>query len=275
MVASSGSVSTAAVLACIYLYAQLQSGGGYIAQQGAGTRGPTRRQRSFRSWLASSALARRSWRFHMRDGSRVRSRIVDGGALLSVHVDGDYDVPGVNWSAAHTIVDIGAHVGSFTVWAALRSPKAQLLAVEPNPETFELLARNIRGNGLDDRVRAVNSALGAEEGIGSLELITHSLGTRLARTGSGQVRVRVQTMPGLLAEAGMEHVDVLKIDCEGMEYAVLEAMGPEGLRPIQVLACEYHPQPQHEVEELDALLRSAGFTVQRPNSQLGVLWATR
>ncbi len=211
----------------------------------------------------------------MRDGSRVRSRIVDGGALLSVHVDRDYEVPGVDWSAAETIVDIGAHVGSFTVWAALRSPKARLLAVEPNPETFELLAGNIRGNGLDDRVCAVKAALGAAEGIGSLELMAHSLGTRLARTGDGQVSVRVQTMPGLLAEAGMERVDVLKIDCEGMEYAVLEAMGPEGLRPIQVLACEYHPEPQHQVEELDVLLRSAGFRVRRPDAPLGVLWATR
>jgi FkbM family methyltransferase len=176
---------------------------------------------------------------------------------------------------ARAIVDIGAHVGSFAVWAAQRSPKARILAVEPNPETFELLTQNIRHNRLDDRVCAVNAAVGVAAGTGSLELVAHSLGTRLAANGNGEVSVRVQTMPGLLAEAGFKQVDALKIDCEGMEYAVLEAMGPEGLRPIQTLACEYHPQPGRQVENLDALLRSAGFTVQRPEALLGVLWATR
>lgn len=214
-------------------------------------------------------------RFHMRDGSSVRSRIVDAGALLSVHVDRDYDAPGTDWSMARAIVDIGAHVGSFAVWAAQRSPKARLLAVEPNPETFELLTQNIRDNRLEGRVCAVNAAVGAAEGVGRLELVAHSLGTRLARAEEGHLSVRVQTLPGLLAEAGIEEVDVLKIDCEGMEYAVLEAIGPEFLRRIGVLTCEYHPEPGHDVQELDAVLRAAGFRVQRPNTQLGVLWAMR
>jgi FkbM family methyltransferase len=214
----------------------------------------------------------------MRDGSRVRCRILDSGGLLSVHVDRDYDVPGFDWPAARTIVDIGAHVGSFTVWAARRSPRARMLAVEPNPGTFELLVRNVRENGLEDRVTAVQAAIGTKPGTSGLQFVEHSLGTRLARggaIGAGHITVEVRTLSRLLADAGMDEVDLLKVDCEGMEYEVLEAVGAQGLRNIRVLACEYHPEPGRDASELDRLLGSAGYKVQRPDAPLGVLWATR
>lgn len=214
-------------------------------------------------------------KFRMRDGSRVRCRILDSGGLLSVHVDRDYDLAGFDWSTARTVVDIGAHVGSFTVWASRRSPGARLLAVEPNPETFRLLAHNIHDNQLQGRVTALSAAVGPSPGTAGLQLIEHSLGTRLAPGGVGQVTVQVQTLPRMLADAGMDEVDLLKIDCEGMEYEVLEAVGPEGLRGIRALVCEYHPEPGRDVSSLDRLLRSAGFVVQRPDTPLGVIWATR
>jgi FkbM family methyltransferase len=275
VVAASATMLTAGALSCVYLYARLQPGGGYLTTDSANLATSNRRRMSLRSWLASTTLARQTMRFRMRDGSSIRSRIVDGGGLLSVYVDHDYDVPGVDWPAARTIVDIGAHVGSFTVWAARRSPRARLVAVEPNPETFQLLTQNIRDNGLQDRVITVNSAIAAAPGIGSLELVEHSLGTRLARgTGTGH-RVNVQTLAELLADAGLVDVDLLKMDCEGREYEVFEAIGSELLRSVRVLACEYHPEPNRDVEELDRMLHWAGFKVQRPDSRLGVLWATR
>jgi FkbM family methyltransferase len=200
---------------------------------------------------------------------------MDSGGLLSVHVDRDYDIPGFDWSKARTIVDLGAHVGSFTVWAARRSPKAQLLAVEPNPETFQLLLRNLHDNGLQDRVNAVNAAVGATAGTASLELMEHSLGTRLARSGEGKITVNVRKFEQLLEVADMSDVDMLKMDCEGMEYDVFEAMSAHQLGLIHAIACEYHPEPHRMVSELDSILREAGFKVQRPNAPLGVIWGTR
>jgi FkbM family methyltransferase len=278
VIAESGTVLTASTLSCVYLYAQLQPGGGYL-QSGRPDSGnlatSDAHRMSVRSWLASSQLARHVMRFQMRDGASVRSRVVDGGGLLSVYVDRDYDVPGLEWASMRTIVDIGAHVGTFTIWAAIRSPSARLLAVEPNPETFALLLENIRDNGLEDRVTAVNSAVGPESGTGSLELVEHSLGTRLARTTGRGPQVTVLTLPTLLRDAGLTDVDMLKVDCEGMEYSVFGMTGPQGLRSIGAVACEYHPEPGHHIGELDALFATAGFGVHRPNAPLGVLWATR
>jgi len=275
VLAESGAVLTAGMLSGIYLYARLLPAGGYLQRDSVSHSDSLWRRTATRTRLASTPLARHVMRFRMRDGSAIRARLVDGGALLSVYADREYDLPGIDWAAARTIVDIGAHVGSFTIWAAFRARHARFIAVEPNPETFELLTQNIRENGLDDRVLAVNAAVGPKPGIGSLEFTDHPLGTRLApEMGTGR-KVSVQTVSGLLGTAGIGDIDVLKIDCEGSEYSVFEAMSSDSLRSIKALACEYHPEPGHQVTELDSLLTSAGFKVLRPNASLGVLWATR
>ena len=259
----------------VYLYSRVQPSEGYLQAHKVGSPPVGEHGLSLRTWLASTALARQVMRFQMRDGSAINSRIVDAGALLSVHMDSDYDIPGVAWSAARTIVDIGAHVGCFTVWAARRAPHARLLAVEPNPETFQLLVQNIRSNGLEDRVVAINAAVGVEAGTAQLDFVAHSLGTRIAVSAGDGVRVRVQTLGGLLAEASVSQIEMLKMDCEGMEYSILPTLGMKGLDVIGALACEYHPEPGHNPSELDAILLSAGFRVRRPDAPLGVLWATR
>ena len=43
------------------------------------------------------------------------------------------------------IVDIGANVGSFALWANLRWPQSMIHAYEPHPETFKLLMNNVEG----------------------------------------------------------------------------------------------------------------------------------
>ncbi len=265
---------TAGILSGIYLYARLQPDGGYL-RTGPQKRSAGRIRRSVRSMLTSTPLAEHVMQFRMRDKSSIHARIVDAGALLSVFVDRDYDAPGVDWAKARNIVDIGAHVGSFTIWAGRRAPAAQILAVEPNPSSFQLLRRNIEESALGERTTALNWAVGASPGVGSLTLVEHPLGTRLSADSTGGVTVSVGTLAGLVQKAGMTRVDVLKLDCEGMEYAIFASIDRSWLETVDVLMCEYHPEPGHDVAELDSVLRSAGFMVQHPRAPLGMLWATR
>lgn len=266
---SSGGPLTAALLGAVYLYAHY---GSHLAP----SRGADAKGAPGSSAMAGSKLARSLVRLRMRDGSRIGCRIVDAGGVLSVHVDRDYDIPGIAWPDARTIVDIGANVGAFTIWAARRSPNAQILAVEPNPDTFDLLCRNIVLNGLGTRVLPINAAVGPAAGFATLDLVEQSLGTRISPTGTGKVHVAVQTLPGLVAQVGMVgKLDIVKIDCEGMEYDVFGGLDPAFLAKIATLMCEYHPEDGHEVTTLDRILRSAGFVVRRPDTDVGVIWATR
>ena len=270
VIASSVGVPSRLVLTSVYLYAMMQPTGGYIRPPAGHSSAD-----SLRSKLASTSLARRTMQFRMRDGSQIRSRIIDSAALLSVHVDGDYDVPGIDWPQVRSIIDIGAHVGAFTVWASMRAPAAHVFAVEPNPVTFELLTENVALNHLQGRVSTSNVALTKKTGPVQLESLEHPLGTRVARGLKSGITVNGLSLGDVLRAAEMPAIDVLKMDCEGMEYDVLADADPALLRPVMALACEFHPEPEHDVSELDISLHKAGFKVQRRDAALGVLWATR
>src|SRR5215217_1038826 len=66
------------------------------------------------------------------------------------------------------VLDIGAHLGYFTVLAAKRG--ATVLAFEPNPRTIAHLRRNLALNGVTDDVRVVQRAVGGEPGTASFFL---------------------------------------------------------------------------------------------------------
>ena len=58
-----------------------------------------------------------------------------------------------------TIVEIGALIGSFTLWAKECWPKAKTFAYEPDPDSFEILQKNIKRAKLEKKVKAINNAV--------------------------------------------------------------------------------------------------------------------
>lgn len=71
-------------------------------------------------------------------------------------LDGEYDVP----YRAPIILDIGANIGSFALWAIERWPGCHVHCFEPLPDNFELLERNLRH--VADRVTLNKIAIGDE-----------------------------------------------------------------------------------------------------------------
>ena len=85
----------------------------------------------------------------------------------------------------------------------------------------------------------------------------------------------METFHALIDAAGFGRVDLMTIDCEGMEYEIFSSLDRESLQRFGAIACEYHPEPGHSIAELDGVFQSSGFAVRRPPADLGVLWATR
>ena len=60
--------------------------------------------------------------------------------------------PAAEVSASDVVVDIGAHIGTFTVGAAKRAMNGRVFAIEPVPENFDLLQENVRVNNRENVV---------------------------------------------------------------------------------------------------------------------------
>src|SRR5262249_21565594 len=128
-------------------------------------------------------------------------------------------------AGVRTVVDVGANVGAAAVWFSLAYPDATIHALEPAREPFALLARNTADR---PRVTAHNLGLFSADRSaplhhGALDTVTASVGrSHLTRAETETVQLR--SVADWLREQAIDRVDVLKLDTEGCEVAILEGM---------------------------------------------------
>ena len=117
-----------------------------------------------------------------------------------------------------TFVDVGAFVGGHSVWMANMCNAKEVYAFEPNKALFQIMGENLYINGCDKVVTAKNVALGAKKGKGEMkERFTGNVGAHsvVAKRG-GDVSIAT------LDSYELPHIDILKVDAEGMGAQVLE-----------------------------------------------------
>jgi FkbM family methyltransferase len=139
-------------------------------------------------------------------------------------------------------VDIGAWVGALTLYSAALG--AEVVAVEADPKALDQLRRNLAANpGLATRVKVIPRALSAEAGpvrMGARRKPGDSMSSVLL-AGSGETWTSAgMTVRELASELPRPRVDLVKVDIEGGEYAVLPALGPL-LDSASALLLALHP----------------------------------
>jgi len=227
-----------------------------------------------RRGLGGTWLGKRAVTFYMKDGSQIKCRLQDAGDPISVYLDHDYADQGINWGALRTIIDVGATTGCFTVWGSRLAPQAYIIAIEPNPDVYPYLVRNVTENGLSSRVTTVPAALGAANGIGHMINQTYSTLGSVSIGASREAKpIKVETLTQLLENHAIQHCDLLKMDCEGAEYEILLTASTQALRRIDYVVCEFHPHETYDVNQLSNRLKDAGFNVTHDIGPVGFLRA--
>jgi FkbM family methyltransferase len=169
-------------------------------------------------------------------------------------------------------IDVGAHIGVHALTMAdAAGPEGRVLACEPNPELRPRLEANVALNGFSN-VEIHPLALLDREGWIDLYLNrpderndgTASLSPRAAEAASRKVQARATTLDQLGASAGLDGVNVVKIDVEGFEGAVLAGGRHVLQRDLPALIFEHwEPSWQRAGEDFDrvvAALRRLGYT---------------
>lgn len=140
----------------------------------------------------------------------------------------------IDWIAgfapAAVLVDIGANVGMYTIWAAM-TRGARVFAFEPESQNYALLNRNIMRNGIGDRVIAYCASLSDAAGFGRLALSTFMLGgsshqfsvsaEAKARTASFLQGSYATTLDIMVSEGLVPVPDHVKIDVDGIEPKIV------------------------------------------------------
>ena len=203
--------------------------------------------------------------------------------VYEVFTDDSYRLPwfveGLGPDAA--ALDIGAHVGSFSLRYASLHPRAAVAAYEAIPSTFAYLNANVRRNDLQARVVAHNVALSATDG--TLRLSDHGVASahngvaRLGESGSTTVEVPCVSLARALADLGAP-AELVKLDCEGAEYDIVLTSDPALWQPVRRVVLEYHDMPGHSWEELRTFFGDVGMHEVRrepTTDRLGLAWVSR
>lgn len=172
-------------------------------------------------------------------------------------------------------VDIGANIGMFSLAACANGPaSAKIIAVEPHPRMRARLINNLTVNDFDKRVWVEGCAIGAEDGTLPLyQPSRHNTGVSTLHA-AGEARseetfsVAVRPLASVLADRGIERIDLLKIDIEGFEDRALIPFfetAPQELWPRAVFI-EYHSNERWERDLLEEM-RQRGYVEEATDSE--------
>lgn len=221
-----------------------------------------------------------------RNGVRVkiRPRQKDRDIVREIWLLRTYNPSGFRIGRRDIVMDIGAHIGAFTLLAATAARDGKVYSVEPADANFALLEENLRVNGIKNAV-AHRVALSGSEGTKKLFLSKENTGGgsfydsfSLFGSPAGSVDVPGVTLSKFMEKNGIDRVDFMKIDCEGAEYEILMGGGHETLAKVRRIAMEYHNIDAGRTgTALAESLKKAGFEVRLvPGSKdLGMLYAVR
>jgi FkbM family methyltransferase len=175
------------------------------------------------------------------------------------------------------VVDLGANIGLFAVYAAGRYPGCRITCFEPDPDNLEVLWRTYSARHEGPAWEIVEACAGTEDGV--VPFLTSRFAASRAASSSDS-SAAVAKVPVRDVFPFLQEVDLLKMDIEGGEWAILSDPRLAGI-PARAVVLEFHPwmaPPGNPSESAAAYLRGAGFEIcgsEPAGDGMGVMWAAR
>jgi amino acid adenylation domain-containing protein/FkbM family methyltransferase len=196
---------------------------------------------------------------------------------------------GVTLLDGDCVFDVGANIGLFTLFVHQRCRAARVFAFEPSPPTFEVLKTNVELHGPNTRPYqcAVSDRAGVAEftfypkvsaSSGLYANVEEDTGVTRAFIGNqGELgryaeellegrfeavryECRLRTLSEVIAEQGVERIDLLKVDVEKSELDVLRGLGEGDWGKVRQVVLEVH-DAGGRLDAVTSLLKQHGFEV--------------
>lgn len=176
--------------------------------------------------------------------------------------------------ASAPILDIGAHKGFFSLYMRTLNPAVLVFAFEPESKNFAAMKENLKRNHVDGVVCKNLAVVGEASDLSGSRILylsedshNHSLinyagDSQKDVPGNGTQTVQTISLERIFEKYRLEKVAIVKMDCEGAEFEILENLSPEIARKITCFYIEYHEYKEGmKGAHLADLLRKFGFKV--------------
>ena len=173
----------------------------------------------------------------------------------------EYGLARIKFQRGDIVVDIGAHVGIFAIYAAKRHPDISVLAFEPDPVNFSNLLANIAANGVANVIphRLAVTCDGRPFTLDTPSENSGAAGGYYTRhDGYARSSADSITLDEIFDRCVIRRCKLLKIDCEGAEYEILTCTSV--LDRVEWLSGEFH---------VSESLKARGCTVERLRAFVG------
>lgn len=157
-----------------------------------------------------------------------------------------------------TILDVGANIGLSTLYF---KPHARMIyAIEPNNDYYSFLNLNTSHY---TNIKTFNVGLGISDRIGTLFSNSNEMRTEtIFGTGENSQSFDQQSIDTFFKKQHIEHIDLLKIDCEGAEYPIFASDGFREVAPkIDCIIGEAHVMGSLRHEYIPEILKEYEFHV--------------
>ena len=193
-------------------------------------------------------------------GKNISFNCADAGVWMLEEVFGweSYKpfIKDVNFSN-RTVVDIGAMLGDTPVYFSLLGAK-KVVAVEPVKTFADIASENVSANHMEEIIEVIHAGVGRVPlpDISEDEMFKVVFGPHDQLKKEFATKTPVVTLESVVLANSVED-GLLKIDCEGWEYDILNSTSDELLRKFEYVVMEYH----YGFEEAENRLKKAGFEV--------------
>jgi len=195
----------------------------------------------------------------------------------------DYQLRNLNPPKESVIIDIGAHIGSFSIMASKKFSQSNILSFEPSPDNYSLLKKNVRIDKLEN-ITIFNKAVTSHtQGIKiHINPLNSALNTMYGNIGKS-IKIPSTTLKEIFTKNKINKCYFLKMDCEGAEYDIILNTPINILKKINKMVIEYHnpeyfgiKEKNYNLKNLIQHLKNSGFTckINKVKSYQGVITAT-
>ncbi len=180
---------------------------------------------------------------------------------IEIYTDNAYNADVAN----KNVIDVGMSNGDSVLYFAKNGAKL-VIGIEPDKKSFDLAVENIKASNLNERIIPLNKALSTEKGKTRLFVYENSpngnsidMGNMVKLNDSKYEEiVETISLSDVIEMLKGEEIGLLKMDCEGCEYKVLNNFDQNLYNKIENIYLEYH----NGLQNLQSLLQTMGFSVE-------------